>query len=128
MGPQQAGGDSTLRLIHAIMLSGTLTFFAVVVLLYRGDGDEPASAALRWGWLVAAVVAVFAAGYLRGRLGSASDPGAVRTARILIWALAEGAALIGMVSTIVTGHVSSAIGATLIAVFLMPHHRPSRLT
>ena len=128
MRPRNAGDDPTLRIIHAVILGGTLTFLAVVFFLYRGERDVPAGAVLRWGWLLAAVVAVFAAGYLRGRLGPGSAPGEVRTAGILIWAIAEGAALIGMVSTIVTGDVSPAIGATLIAAFLMLHHRPSQLT
>jgi hypothetical protein len=127
MRPRQPVTDPVLKLIHATMLGGTLTFFAVVMFLVRGQEPVESGAVFRWGWLAAAVIAVFAVGALSGRLHRDSDEVAIRTAGIVIWALAEGAALLGIVSTIVTGDVTPAIGATLIAVFLMVHHRPSQL-
>ncbi|MDX1394132.1 MAG: hypothetical protein R3195_07070, partial [Gemmatimonadota bacterium] len=66
-------------------------------------------------------------GVVRGRLGRGADAAQVRAGGIVIWALAEAVGLVGMVSTIVTGAPMPAIGATVIAVFLMFHHRPSQL-
>ena len=128
MRPRQPGEDALLKLIHVSMLGGTLVFFAVVYFLYGvGGGAAEAGPLLRWGWLVVAVGAVFVIGVVRGRLQRGSDDAQRRMTGILIWALAEGVGLLGMVSTILTGDVTSAIGATLVAVFLMFLHRPSRL-
>ena len=119
--------DAVLKIIHATMLGGTLLFFAVVLFVFGGRETEQTVPALRWAWFAFAVAAVFAAGFVRGRLVRDSDDDQVRATGIVIWALAEGAALLGMVSTIVTGEIAPAIGATLVAVFLMVHHRPSHL-
>ncbi|MDH3734859.1 MAG: hypothetical protein OEU54_15125 [Gemmatimonadota bacterium] len=127
MRPQKVNADSILKLIHLTMLSGTLAFFAVVYFLFVGRETGTESEVLRWVWFGVAVAAVFGAGFLRGRIGGQSTEEEVRTTGILIWALAEGAALIGLVSTIVTGEPMPALGATLIGVFLMVHHRPSQL-
>lgn len=120
--------DPVLKLIHASMLGGTLVFFAVVYFLFGGGPSEEPGVLLRWAWLVVAAATVFGVGAVRGRLHRDSDDAAVRASGILIWAMAEGAALVGIVSTIVSGDVVPAIGATLIAVFLMLHHRPSQLS
>jgi hypothetical protein len=126
MRPQRPEADPVLKLIHATMLGGTVAFFLVVFFLFRGEGDG-GSTVLRWAWLAAAIGAVFFAGFLRGRLGPGADGGQVRSTGVMIWAVAEGVALLGMVTTIVTGDVSAAIGATVIGVFLMLYHRPSEL-
>ena len=127
MRPRKAQPDPVLKLIHLTMLGGTLAFFAVVYFLFAGRDTGVESAALRWAWLGIAVAAVFGAGFLRGRLSGRSGDDQVRTTGIMIWALAEGAALLGIVSTIVTGDPMSAMGATAIGVFLMVYHRPSEL-
>ncbi|MFV1985747.1 MAG: hypothetical protein ACC682_00585 [Gemmatimonadota bacterium] len=127
MRPRQTGDDSVLKLIHASMLGGTLVLFAVAFFLYGGREPGEVGAVVRWAWLAVAVAVVFAVGAVRGRLHRNSDEAQVRMSGIVIWALAEGAALVGIVSTIMTGHVVPAIGATLIGVFLMLHHRPSQL-
>lgn len=127
MRPRQPGADPTLTLIHASMLGGTLLFFGVVVFFFGGRATGTTDGIFRWAWLGFAALAVFGVGALRGRLHRDSDAAEIRTTGILIWALAESAALIGLVSTILTGNVTPAIGATMIGVFLMLHHRPSQL-
>ena len=127
MRPARPGEDPALKLIHGAILSGTILFFGVVYFLFGDQAVQDVSPALRWAWLAAAIIAVFVAGYVRGRIGPNPDAEQVRTGGLIIWCLSEGAALLGMASTIVTGDMSSAIGATLIAVFLLIYHRPSEL-
>jgi len=124
---QSSTGDAQLKLIHAAMLSGVLLFLAVVLFLSGGRDGAESNLIFRWGWLALAVVAVFTAGFVRGRLQRSADEAEVRTAAILIWAVAESAALLGLVSTLVTGDIAPGLGATLVFVFLMVHHRPSQL-
>lgn len=127
MRPEKPLDDPVLKMIHTTILGGTLVFFAVVYFLFVGsDAGEP-SLVLRWGWLGIAIVSVFAAGFVRGRIDHQSDAGQVRASGILIWAMAEGAALVGIVSTILTSDPLPAIGATLIGVFLLIYHRPAQL-
>ena len=126
-----------LRIIHGAMLGGTLLLLAVALFLARSGGDvspsgggassSAASPVFRWGWLAFATVAVFGAGVLRGRLGRSPDEARVRVTGILIWALAEATAMFGIVATTVSGDLAPALGAALVGVFLMVHHRPSRL-
>lgn len=119
-----------LKVIHAAMLGGTLVFLSVALFLTLGrEGPGPSvdSPLFRWAWLAFGLVAVFGAGFLRGRLGRSPDEARVQTTGILIWALAEATALFGIVATIVTGDLAPGLGATMVGVFLMIHHRPSQL-
>jgi len=119
--------DAQLKFLYAAMLSGVLLFFAVVLFLSGGRDGGESTVIFRWGWLALAVIAVFAAGFLRGRLQRGSEAAEVWTAAILIWGVAESAALLGLVSTLVTGDLAPGLGSTLVFVFLMIHHRPSQL-
>lgn len=129
-GSPPAGRDPVLTTIHAAMLGGTLIFFVVGMLLVSRrptpEGPQP-GIVLRWAWFALAALAVFGAGVVRGRLGRGLDDARLRTGGIVIWALAEGVALLGIVSTIVSGDYAPAFGATLVGVYLMIHHRPSQL-
>ena len=119
-----------LKAIHGAMLGGTLVFLSVALFLVVGRDASDASLPsplLRWAWLVFASIAVFGAGFLRGRLGRHANEARIQTTGILIWALAEATALFGIVATIVTGDLAPGLGATLVGVFLMIHHRPSQL-
>lgn len=119
-----------LKVIHGAMLGGTLLFLSVALFLTLGrEGGEPTldHSLFRWAWLGFGFVAVFGAGFMRGRLGRSPDESKVQTTGIVIWALAEGTALVGIVSTIVSGDIAPALGATLVGVFLMVHHRPTQL-
>jgi len=122
--------DPVLTTIYSAMLGGTLLSFVIGTLLVSRrpapEGPEP-GLVLRWGWFALATLAVFGAGIVRGRLGRDADDARLRTSGIVIWALAEGVALLGIVSTIVWGDHAPALGATLVGVYLMIQHRPSRL-
>ncbi len=114
-----------LKAIHGAILGGMLMFFAIVMVApVRGAASVPM---LRWAWIGVTVAAVFAVGFVRGRLPPGAGPERVRTAGLLVWAMAEGSALFGIVCTLVTGDIVPAVGATLTGTFLLVAHRPSTL-
>jgi len=114
-----------LTVIHASFLAGILIFFGVT--LYLAPDPTPTSALWRWAWLIVTAGAVFGSGFVRGRLPRNAAPERVQTTGIVIWALAEGSAMFGLVSMWVTGALAPALGATLVAVFLFILHRPATL-
>jgi len=121
-------GDTrrTMRLIHGALLSGILMFGAVVLFLLRSGsmgGLQPGP--FRWAWLALALVALFAAGLVRGRLRPEAAPREVQITAILIWALAEAQALAGLSFALVTGDVVLAGGGLVVAMFLLALHRPA---
>ncbi len=120
------GGHRTMRLIHGALLSGILIFGAVVLFLLRsGSVGSGQPGPFRWIWLALALVALFAAGLVRGRLRPEAEPREVQTTAILIWALAEAQALAGLSFALVTGDAVLAAGGLVVAMFLLALHRPS---
>lgn len=115
-----------LTAIHASFLAGILLFLAITLFIAPDPGSSPA--AFRWVWLIVTAGAVFGAGFVRGRLSRNAPPDRIRVAAILIWAMAEGSAMFGIVSMWVTGAPAPALGATFVAVFLLILHRPATLS
>lgn len=114
-----------LTVIHASLLAGILVFFGVTVWL--APEPEAVPAWWRWSWLVVTAGAVFAVGFVRGRLPRNAPPERIHTTAVVIWALAEGSALFGTVSMLVTGALAPAVGANFVSVALFVLHRPSTL-
>lgn len=131
MGVMEASGDSgdlrqTLRIIHAAVLGGVLAFGAIVLFLVAtGRSGAEGGGALRWAWLALAVVALFAVGMLRGRLRPEAPPRQVQSTAIMIWALAELPALIGLAFALVSGDLVPAIGGLVVGLALLTTHRPA---
>lgn len=112
-------------LIHGSFLAGILILFAIA--LWVAPDPEPVSAWWRWAWVIVTAVAVFGVGLVRGRLPRNAAPERIRTTAIVIWALAEGSAMFGTVTMLVTGALAPGLGATFVSVVLFLLHRPSTL-
>lgn len=125
------GGDAegvrrAMRLIHGALLGGVLMLGVVVLFLLRsGDMGSGQSGPFRWVWLSLALVALFAAGLVRGRLRPEAPAREVQTTAIVIWALAEAQALAGISFALVTGDTLLAGGGLVVAMFLLALHRPA---
>lgn len=127
-GPTSRDDTLVLRIVHLAMMGGVLVFAGVVYFLLKGGVDPVAAdraSAFRWVWLAAALALVFAAGIVRGRLPRGAAPERVRTTAILVWALAEATAVLGITFALVTGDWMPLAGGLLVALFLFVHHRPS---
>jgi hypothetical protein len=106
---------------------GVLLYAAVVLVVLDPLDSGVDSTVMRFTWLAVAVVATLSAGIIRGRLGGASHgEGQARTAAIVVWALAEGQALIGLTVTLLTGDRVVAFGALAIFVWLWLRYPPRR--
>lgn len=114
-----------LTVIHVSFLAGVLVFLGIT--LYVAPDPSPASAPWGWAWLVVSAGAVFGVGFVRGRLPRNASPERVQATALVIWALAEGSAMFGLVSMWVGGGLAPALGATLVAVALFILHRPATL-
>jgi hypothetical protein len=89
----------------SVALAVGVLFYAFVVLLILDPLDTGIrSGVLRIGWLATAVTAVLVVGLIRGRLSARPGDGAgARRAAIVVWALSEGQALVGITGTFLTG-------------------------
>ncbi len=115
-----------LKLVHGAIVAGVAGFAAVVFfLLARGEGPDVSHGSLRWVWLAAALACLFAAGWLRGRLGRDAPPDGVRRTAITIWALAEVPALLGLALGLVSGDRLIAAAGVVLGLMLLALHRPA---
>jgi hypothetical protein len=115
-----------LRIIHAALLGGIVTFGAIVLFfLASGRAGNGGGGVLRWVWLALAIAALFAAGVLRGRLRPEAPARESRTTALMIWALAEVPALSGLAFAVVSGDLVPAIGGLVIGLALLISHRPA---
>ncbi|MFQ5679993.1 MAG: hypothetical protein ACE5HP_11115 [Gemmatimonadota bacterium] len=117
---------SSLRVIH-LAIAGGVVLFAAVVFGWVGPGPAEQDRDLfRWVWLILAIGALFGAGVVRTRMtGPGSRPEKRRSAAIIIWALAEGQVLLGLVGYLVTGDVVPGAIGILVFLYLWTRHRPS---
>jgi len=120
-------GSQALTAIYAALAMGVLLFAAVVLFVL-----DPLEASLDPGlmkiaWFVAAIIATLGAGIVRGRMGGgAAGPDASRTAAIVVWALAEGQALLGIVGTMLTGDRVTAYASLALFVWLWMRYPPAK--
>jgi len=122
--PDGPGGRSPLTVIWIALSLGVLTY-AAVSLAVGPIGNEEIAGTLRWVWLVAAVAAIFGAGIVSGRLRAADPEERRRTSAILIWALAEGQALLGITAFLIGGDPTPAVASLVVGAYLMLRYRPS---
>ena len=115
-----------LKMVHGAIVAGVVGFAAVVFfLLGRGAAADVPAGSLRWVWLAAALACLFAAGWLRGRLGRDAPPDRVRRTAITIWALAEMPALFGLALGLVSGDRLTAAAGVVLGLVLLALHRPT---
>lgn len=122
---QGAPAASMLSVIYIALISGVVIFAAVVRLVIGplGEYDGPA---MRFVWLAAAAGCTLAVGYFRTRLaGPQADESQAATAAIVVWALAEGQALLAVVAYMLSGDVLVLwLGLALFA-YLFARYRPA---
>jgi F0F1-type ATP synthase membrane subunit c/vacuolar-type H+-ATPase subunit K len=122
-------GSQILTAIYAALALGVF-LFAVIVLFVL----EPVEATLDPGllrivWFVAAIVATLGAGIVRGRMaGRDAGPDSARTAAIVVWALAEGQAFLGIVGTMLTGDRVTAYASLALFAWLWMRYPPRSFT
>jgi hypothetical protein len=118
-------GSQALSAIYAALALGVFLFAAVVLFVLEPGQASIDSSLMRIIWLGAAVVATLAAGMVRGRMtGHGMDPDQARTAAIVVWALAEGQALAGIVGTMLTGDRVTAYASLALFVWLWMRYPP----
>jgi hypothetical protein len=107
-------------------LAASLLLFALIVFAVLGPLEGTSKIeVLRWVWLGIALAVIFVAGLIRGRLGSEATADQVQTAAVMIWGLAEGQALLGLVAYLVAGDTLPAILGLVVGAYLLTRHRPS---
>ena len=116
-GRPRAGSDATMAIIRISLLMGVLLFGAVSWFLHRDPSRERADpeslAALRRAMLAVWVLAIAAILALRPRLGRVTGE-ARRSFLLIVWAIGEGAALIGGVHYFLGGDPLSFLGGLVV--------------
>lgn len=122
---RQSSGSQVLTTVYAALAAGVF-LFAAIVLFVLGPVESGADPTIiRLVWFGFAAAAMLGAGYIRGRLASnAGNPDRARAAAILVWALAEGQALLGIVGTMITGDRILAYGSLAIFVWIWLRYPP----
>ena len=114
-----------LRLMHGVMILGVVIFAGITRWVIQ---PEALPAMPIWVWLPIglAVPAFLIAGIVRGRLAPDAESETRQTHAIIVWALGEGVALIGIVTVLVTGYWYPAGLGTIVGLGLMLFHHPGR--
>jgi hypothetical protein len=124
-----AAGSQALSAIYAALALGVFLFAAIVLFVLQPGQASIDSNLMRIVWLGAAVLATLAAGIVRGRMtGHGMGPDQARTAAIVVWALAEGQALVGIVGTMLTGDRVTAYASLALFVWLWMRYPPRSFT
>lgn len=111
--------------IYAALIVG-VALFALVVRLVVGPIGTYDGLALRFVWLAAAAGCTLAAGYFRTRLaGPDADDAQLTTAAVIVWALAEGQALLGIVGYMISGDVLIMWCSLALFAYLFVRYRPA---
>ncbi len=122
--PRTTQGDGTvLRVVYGALVAGVLVFAAVARLLVGPVGAFE-ELPVRLVWLTAAAACVFAAGLFRTRLARASERPSPGPA-LVVWSLAEGQALLGIVGYLLTGDVIVFWAALAAFAYLFARYRPT---
>jgi len=124
-GPRTPQSMTALHVIYLALIFGVV-LFAIVVRLVLEPIEAYSGSALRFVWLAAAAGCTLAAGYFRTRLaGPQAEDGQITTAAVVVWALAEGQALLGIVAYMISGDVLIFWCALVLFVYLFARYRPA---
>jgi hypothetical protein len=114
-----------LPTIYAALAAGVF-LYAVIVVLAVGpleSGLDPTI--LRVGWFAVAVGATLAAGLIRGRATAAGDsPRRAVTGAVVVWALAEGQALVGITGYLLSGDTVVLVVSLVLFAYLWLRYPP----
>jgi F0F1-type ATP synthase membrane subunit c/vacuolar-type H+-ATPase subunit K len=127
--PTSNSSSQALTAIYATLALGVFLFAAIVLFVLEPLEASVDSSLMRIVWLGVAVVATLGAGMARGRMaGSRAEPDRARTAAIIVWALAEGQALVGIVGTMLTGDRVTAYASLALFAWLWMRYPPGSFT
>ena len=122
------GGVADERMLTVVWgaLGGGVLIFAAIVLFLLDLGPagmDPTP--WRLGWMVVALGAVVGTGILRGRLHRGTSVETRRSTAVVVWALAEGQAMIGLTGHLFTGDPIPGLAGVVVAAYLFLRHRPA---
>ncbi len=123
-----ASSSQALSAIYTVLALGVFLFAAIVLFVMDPLETSVDSNVMRFVWLGVAVVVTLGAGVIRGRMAAAAGPDQKRTAAIIVWALAEGQALVGIVATLLTGDRVTAYASLALFVWLWMRYPPASFT
>ena len=94
-----------LQLIRLFLMTGVLLFGAVVLFVHRQPNWKPGvlPIAVSYAMVPYAILAVWIAAVLKGRVRQEPDPQRRASLLLVGWAVGEGAALIGVIIFYITG-------------------------
>ena len=93
-----------LHILYAALASGVVLYAAVLLFVLEPTGSIQNPTPIRIAWLVVAIGVTLVTGTVQARVrsGRVDDSGRV-TSAIVIWALAEGQALLGLTGYLLSG-------------------------
>lgn len=123
--------ERLLRVLYAALALGVAVLAAVFLVLGPVADGAVDRSHFRWIWLAAALIGMIAVGFIRGRALAVetrvggTDVGAILPQAVIIWALAEGQALLALVGYFLTGDLALLVVGLVLFVFLLGRHRPA---
>lgn len=115
----------TRTVIYGALILGVVMFAAIVRFVVEPVGTF-AETPLRFVWLAAAAACTLAAGYFSTRLaGPGADDAQLTMAAVVVWALAEGQALLGIVAYMLGGDVIVFWCSLAVFAYLFARYRPA---
>ena len=115
-----------LPILYAALASGVVLYAAVLLFAIEPTGAVQDSTWLRIAWLAVAVGVTLMAGVVQARLRSGTvDESGRASSAILVWALAEGQALLGLTGYLLSGDRMLLILSLVLFAYLYLRYRPS---
>ncbi len=125
MNQKTQAAHGTLAIVQLALAAGILLVAVVVFAVLRPSGSGADLSILRWVWLAFALLSIFGAGVVRGRLRREATEQQAFTTAVLVWALAEAQALLGLVTYLVAGDRLPAVLGLVVAFYLFARYRAS---
>jgi len=126
--PSTGSGPSfdQLPILYAALASGVVLYAAVLLFALEPTGSVQNPTPLRFAWLGVAIGVTLATGVIQARVrsGRVDDNGRV-TSAILIWALAEGQALLGLTGYLLSGDRMLVILSLVLFAYLYLRYPPA---
>ena len=130
MGHGFSPGPSTgqLPILYAALAAGVFLYAAVLLFALEPTGAVENPTALRIAWLVVAVGVTVMTGFVQARIRAGVPEESVATYAILVWAMAEGQALLGLTGYLLSGDRLLLILSLALFAYLYLRYPPSAFT
>ena len=117
-------GLQALTAVYGALAAGVFLFAAIVLFVLDPIEAGITPGTVRVIWFAFAMIAMLGAGVIRGRMAGGRDANQARVAALLVWALAEAQALVGITGTMITGDRVLTYGALAIFVWIWVRYPP----